>query len=62
MIYDMIYRPEVTRLLEDARAAGARTANGLSMLLHQGALSLEIWLNRAAPLDAMRAALDKRAA
>ncbi|MBE2181588.1 MAG: shikimate dehydrogenase [Chthoniobacterales bacterium] len=62
MVFDMIYRPAVTRLLEDAQAAGARTANGLSMLLHQGALSLEIWLNRPAPLDAMRAALQQAAA
>ena len=62
MIYDMIYRPAVTRLLEDAQNAGARTANGLSLLLHQGALALEIWLNRPAPLDAMRRALDQAAA
>lgn len=62
MVYDMIYRPPVTRLLEDAHAAGARTANGLSLLLHQGALSLEIWLNRPAPLDAMRGALARAAA
>lgn len=62
MVYDMIYRPAVTRLLEDAHAAGARTANGLSLLLHQGALSLEIWLNRPAPLDTMRAALATAAA
>lgn len=62
MVYDMIYRPSVTRLLEDARATGARAANGLSMLLHQGALSLEIWLNRPAPIDVMREALAKAAA
>jgi shikimate dehydrogenase len=61
MVYDMVYRPAVTRLLEDARNAGARTANGLSLLLHQGALSLEIWLNRPAPLDTMRAALTSAA-
>jgi len=60
-VYDMIYRPAVTRLLEDAQAAGARTANGLSMLLHQGALSLEIWTDRPAPVEAMRAALAKAA-
>ena len=59
MVYDMIYRPSVTRLLEDAQATGARTANGLSLLLHQGALSLEIWLNRPTPLDVMRRALDR---
>ena len=61
MVYDMIYRPAVTRLLEDAQNANARTANGLSLLLHQGALSLEIWLNRPAPLDVMRRALEKAA-
>jgi shikimate dehydrogenase len=61
MVYDMIYRPAVTRLLEDAQNAGARTANGLSLLLHQGALSLEIWLNRPAPIDVMRRALEKAA-
>ncbi|MBJ7391030.1 MAG: shikimate dehydrogenase [Chthoniobacterales bacterium] len=59
MVYDMIYRPALTRLLEDAKSTGARTANGLSLLLHQGALSLEIWLNRPAPLDVMRRALDQ---
>jgi len=60
-VFDMIYRPAVTRLLEDAQAAGARAANGLSMLLHQGALSLEIWTDRSAPVDALRAALAKAA-
>jgi len=62
MVYDMVYRPAVTRLLEDAQNAGARTANGLSLLLHQGALSLEIWLNRPAPIDMMRRALEQAAA
>jgi shikimate dehydrogenase len=32
------------------------------MLLHQGALSLEIWLNRPAPVEAMRRALEEAAA
>lgn len=62
MFYDMVYRPAVTRLLEDARTAGARTANGLSLLLHQGALSLEIWLNRPAPLEVMRETLQRETA
>ena len=57
MVYDTVYATGRSRLLEDAEAAGARAANGLSMLLHQGALSFEIWFNRAAPLDVMRAAL-----
>lgn len=42
-VYDMIYNPQQTRLLKDAEAHGMATANGLSMLVHQGARSLEIW-------------------
>lgn len=61
MIYDTVYAAGDSRLLEDGRAAGARTANGLSMLLHQGALSFEIWFNRPAPLEVMRAALRGQA-
>lgn len=57
MVYDTVYTAGKTRLIEDAEAAGARVANGLSMLLHQGALSFEIWFGRAAPLEVMRAAL-----
>ncbi|MDD5201261.1 MAG: shikimate dehydrogenase [Terrimicrobiaceae bacterium] len=57
MVYDAIYTGGKTRLIEDAEQAGARAANGLSMLLHQGALSFEIWFNRPAPLAVMRAAL-----
>lgn len=62
MIYDTVYSAGgETRLLEDGRAAGARCANGLSMLLHQGAISLEIWLGRRAPLFQMKRALESAA-
>jgi shikimate dehydrogenase len=57
MIYDTIYSNGQTAFVSAAIEAGARAATGLSMLLHQGALALEIWFNRKAPLDAMRAAL-----
>ena len=57
MIYDTIYVPGRTPLLVAAADAGARGVNGLSMLLHQGALSFETWFEREAPLAAMRAAL-----
>lgn len=55
LVYDTIYNPKRTRLLRDAEAQGARISNGLSLLIHQGALSLEYWLNRDAPLEVMRA-------
>lgn len=61
MVYDTVYGTGDSRLVEDAKAAGARTANGLSMLLHQGALSLEIWMNRAVPVSVMRRALEAAA-
>ena len=58
-VYDMIYRPTETKLLAAAKAAGCKTANGLGMLLHQGAKAFEIWTGRTAPLDVMRRALEQ---
>lgn len=58
-VFDMIYRPAETPLLAMARAAGCRAANGMGMLLHQGAKALEIWSGQAAPLEAMRTALKE---
>ncbi|MGC6565222.1 MAG: shikimate dehydrogenase [Akkermansiaceae bacterium] len=55
LVYDTIYNPERTKLLREAEMQGARTANGLSLLIHQGALSLEYWLGREAPVETMRA-------
>jgi shikimate dehydrogenase len=57
MVYDTIYSAERTPLISAAIEAGARAANGLSMLLHQGALAFEIWFERSAPLEVMRKAL-----
>ena len=57
MVFDTVYGPSRTSLLRAADEAGARGANGLSMLLHQGALSFSIWFDRDAPIDLMRAAL-----
>jgi shikimate dehydrogenase len=57
IVFDCVYRPSKTALLRAADEAGARGANGLSMLLHQGALSFSIWFNREAPIEAMRSAI-----
>jgi shikimate dehydrogenase len=55
-VYDMIYNPPLTPLLRAAGARGLPHANGLAMLVHQGAKALEIWsdvpADRAAPLMA----------
>jgi len=58
-VYDMIYRPAETPLLARAKAAGCRVANGLGMLLYQGAAALEIWSGQPAPLQVMREALER---
>jgi len=57
IVFDCVYGSSKTALLRAAEEAGARGANGLSMLLYQGALSFSTWFNREAPIDAMRAAL-----
>ena len=57
MVFDCIYGPSKTALLRAAEQAGARSANGISMLLHQGALSFSIWFDREPPIDAMRKTL-----
>ena len=58
-VYDMIYRPSETPLLRAAKTAGCRVANGLGMLLYQGAKAQEIWSGQPAPVEIMRAALKK---
>ncbi len=60
LVYDTIYQPPVTPLLAQADQLGCRSANGLSMLLHQGALAFQHWFPETAPLEVMRAALSKR--
>jgi shikimate dehydrogenase len=57
MIFDAVYKSVTTPLLRATADAGARGANGLAMLLHQGALAFEIWFNRPAPIAEMRQAL-----
>ena len=57
-VFDMIYQPALTPFLTRATDAGCRTANGLGMLLWQGAKALEIWTGQVAPIDVMRTALQ----
>jgi shikimate dehydrogenase len=58
-VYDMIYRPAETAFLGMAKASGCRVANGLGMLLYQGAKALELWTGQTAPVAKMREALQK---
>jgi shikimate dehydrogenase len=53
-VFDLVYRPRVTRLLAAARVLGCKTVEGVEMLVEQGALSFEIWTGVRAPSEAMR--------
>ena len=53
LVYDLVYNPPVTPLLEAAKAAGARTLPGLSMLVYQGAEAFTLWTGIEAPAEVM---------
>lgn len=55
-VVDLVYREGGTALIRQAEAAGARTIDGIEVLVRQGALSFERWTGQKAPLDAMRRA------
>ena len=50
-VMDMVYRPLRTRLLRDAEAAGARTIDGLWMLVFQGIAALRLWMGTEPAAD-----------
>ena len=56
LVYDLVYRPERTRFLHQAEAAGCAVQGGLEMLVVQGAAAFELWTGQKAPLNVMMAA------
>ena len=56
---DMVYGPDETPWVRQARAAGLRAMDGKEMLLHQAAAAFRLWFERPPPLHAMRAALGR---
>jgi shikimate dehydrogenase len=57
LVFDMVYGPQETPLVRFARQKGAKSADGLLMLLHQGVFAFEIWFGKPAPAELMRKAL-----
>jgi shikimate dehydrogenase len=53
IVFDVIYNPEETQLLRDARARGLKTLNGIGMLVHQGARAFEIFTGHQPPVELM---------
>jgi shikimate dehydrogenase len=59
-VMDIVYNPVDTKLLTDAKTAGAKTINGIDMLIHQGAASFELWTGMKAPIEVMKLAALKQ--
>lgn len=53
LVMDIVYRPLLTRLLREAQMHGARTIDGLQMLIHQATAQFELWTGQEAPLETM---------
>ena len=58
-VFDLVYNPRQTKLLRQARAAGAKVIGGLGMLVHQGAAAFELWAGEKAPVETMYEAANK---
>ncbi len=56
IVYDVIYNPQKTLLLQYAEECGLKTVNGLDMLIHQGAKALEIWTGKKPDVQTMKIA------
>jgi shikimate dehydrogenase len=54
IVVDLVYRQERTPLVRAARARGLRCADGIDVLVHQGAASFRLWTGKSAPLGVMR--------
>jgi 3-dehydroquinate dehydratase / shikimate dehydrogenase len=60
LVYDLVYNPVETRLIQEAKSAGIEILGGLEMLIAQGARQFEIWTGRKAPVDEMKRAVTTR--
>ena len=53
-VFDVIYNPQETRLLREAKEAGCKTGNGMYMLLYQGAASFKLWTGEEMPVEIIK--------
>jgi 3-dehydroquinate dehydratase/shikimate dehydrogenase len=60
LVFDTIYNPMETKLIRQAKAAGAKTVGGVEMFVRQAARQFEAWTQKAAPIDIMRSVIEAR--
>jgi shikimate dehydrogenase len=60
IVFDLIYRPLQTRLLQQAQSVGAKTIDGLGMFIQQGAAAFHLWTGKDMPIDQARQVLEKK--
>jgi 3-dehydroquinate dehydratase / shikimate dehydrogenase len=60
LVYDLVYNPEETALLREARAAGCQTLGGLAMLVGQAVEQFRLWTGLDAPVDVMWRAVSSK--
>jgi 3-dehydroquinate dehydratase/shikimate dehydrogenase len=60
LVYDLIYNPLETQLLEDAKATGCQTLGGMAMLISQAAEQFRLWTGKQMPMDLITRALTAR--
>ena len=58
-VFDLIYSPSETRLIQEAQKMGIKAYNGLGMLIHQGAIAFELWTHREMPVQNIRERLEQ---
>ncbi|MGH1831852.1 shikimate dehydrogenase [Enterococcus gilvus] len=58
-VFDVIYHPSETKLLKDAKEAGAKAINGLDMLLYQGAAAFKLWTGKEMPVEKIQPLLEE---
>jgi 3-dehydroquinate dehydratase/shikimate dehydrogenase len=60
VVFDTIYNPMKTRLLEQAESAGAKIVGGVEMFVHQACAQFEAWTGLKAPADVMREVIENK--
>lgn len=58
-IFDIVYSPNGTKLIQNAKRIGAKAIDGIDMLVYQGAMTFKIWTGREPPIGVMKEAIKK---